>query len=46
MKCKYCGKDVFPGQFRCDHCGKLNPTEEETPEKKPTTKTSKKTKEE
>jgi len=46
MKCKNCGKDVFPGQFRCDHCGTIDPTKEETPKKKTTTTKTKKTKEE
>jgi len=46
MKCKNCGKDVFPGQFRCEHCGTLHPTEEDTSKKKPTTTKTKKTKEE
>lgn len=23
MKCPHCDKDIFPGQFICDHCGKV-----------------------
>ena len=23
MKCPHCGKDIFPKQFRCDHCNKI-----------------------
>lgn len=44
MKCKNCGEDVFPGQFRCDHCGTIHPTDgtKETVETKKTTKKSNK----
>lgn len=46
MKCKKCGKDVFPGQFRCDHCGVINPTEEnKETKKKPVTRAKKTIKE-
>ncbi len=43
MKCKNCGEDVFPGQFRCDHCGDIHPTEgkKETVETKNNKKTNK-----
>ena len=27
MKCKTCGYDMFPGQFRCQKCGTIHPTE-------------------
>ena len=23
MKCPHCGKSIFEGQFRCDHCNKI-----------------------
>lgn len=23
MKCPHCNKDIFKGQFKCDHCGKI-----------------------
>ena len=23
MKCPHCDKEIFPGQFICDHCGKI-----------------------
>ena len=23
MKCPHCDKDIFPGHFICDHCGKV-----------------------
>ena len=23
MKCPHCNKEIFPGQFICDHCGKV-----------------------
>lgn len=23
MKCLVCGKDLFPGQFSCQHCGTI-----------------------
>ena len=32
MKCPHCGKDIFPKQFRCDHCNKI--VEMEYPEEK------------
>ena len=25
MKCPHCGNDLFPGQFRCEKCGKNVP---------------------
>lgn len=28
MKCPHCGKDIFPGQFICDHCHKVVKVEE------------------
>lgn len=42
MKCKNCGIDVFPGQFQCDHCGAIHPTEGQENAKPKTTKESKK----
>ena len=26
-KCPYCGNSLFPGQIRCEECGKLEPKE-------------------
>lgn len=31
MKCPHCKGDIFPGQFICDHCGKI--VKEEKPKK-------------
>ena len=33
MKCPHCKGDIFPGQFICDHCGKIVKVEEEKPKK-------------
>ena len=33
MKCKKCGNDLFPGQYRCNQCGAF--VNVETEEKKP-----------
>lgn len=33
MKCKNCGEDLFPGQYRCDKCGAF--VKEETKKDKP-----------
>ena len=34
MKCPHCDKEIFPGQFICDHCGKIVPKEEKKKEVK------------
>ena len=34
MKCEHCGKEIFPGQFRCDHCGTIQTGKKEKDEKK------------
>ena len=42
MKCPHCGKDIFVGQFRCDHCNKIVALAEEKTEEKKETKKEKK----
>ena len=38
MKCPHCKGEIFPGQFICDHCGKIvkveKPKEEKTVKEK------------
>ena len=41
MKCKNCGGDIFPGQFRCDICGAITAAGTEKPEKEATDKQAK-----
>lgn len=33
MKCPHCEKEIFPGQFICDHCGKVVKGFEKKPKK-------------
>lgn len=33
MKCPHCKGEIFPGQFVCDHCGKVVGKIEEKPKK-------------
>lgn len=28
-KCPYCGNSLFPRQFRCEECGRIQPIKEE-----------------
>ena len=45
MKCPHCGKSIFLGQFRCDHCNKIVELDydwEKKTEKKKTNKKEKK----
>lgn len=32
-KCPYCGNSLFPRQFRCEECGRIQPIKKEEPKK-------------
>jgi len=39
-KCE-CGNSLFPGQFRCEKCGRIVPKQQEEPKPKPKRHTKK-----